>query len=229
MSLPFDHKLVQWLNKHKAERIGPDHVTLVDSMLSKPYNGPYRVTDVDDVTEEGSNKDGVPHGLFKRWVGAEFNMMGEYVDGVREGMWMEPYDERFREFGKYKNGKRDGVWTVRTYDDDKPHPPRPAWERYLEQTEYKDGVLQGAYHKHHLRTGNLICHGGFKDDRRNGAWYYYYPNGKLKKHGCYKNGSKVGVWRRYDKNGKLDALRAKGASNPFGGKTGNAFGQASGL
>ncbi len=28
---------------------------------------------------------------------------------------------------------------------------------------------------------------------------------------------------------ELDALRAKGASNPFGGKTGNAFGQASGL
>jgi antitoxin component YwqK of YwqJK toxin-antitoxin module len=51
--------------------------------------------------------------------------------------------------------------------------------------------------------GPIESQGYFKDDVVNGNWYWYYPSGKLRASGSYLNGKKNGKWTAYDEYGKV--------------------------
>lgn len=51
--------------------------------------------------------------------------------------------------------------------------------------------------------GQLESQGYFKDDISSDKWSWYYPDGKLKSTGFYSKGKKDGKWINYDQYGKV--------------------------
>ena len=43
----------------------------------------------------------------------------------------------------------------------------------------------------------------YVNDKLNGSYIQYYPNGIVKEEGIFKDGAKVGEWRYYDISGEL--------------------------
>ncbi len=68
----------------------------------------------------------------------------------------------------------------------------------------KDGKIissQTYSKKEHWISSNGIVD---KDGKRQGAWKYFYKNGKIKSIGAYKNGRRVGEWVFYYENGNIE-------------------------
>lgn len=51
--------------------------------------------------------------------------------------------------------------------------------------------------------GQLESQGYFKNDISSDKWVWYYPDGKLKSTGYYFNGKKEGKWTSYDEYGRI--------------------------
>jgi antitoxin component YwqK of YwqJK toxin-antitoxin module len=49
----------------------------------------------------------------------------------------------------------------------------------------------------------LIAKGSYTDDRPDGPWIFYYPNGQKKEEGHFKNGNRVGIWAEWYEDGDL--------------------------
>jgi antitoxin component YwqK of YwqJK toxin-antitoxin module len=47
--------------------------------------------------------------------------------------------------------------------------------------------------------------GVFSEDKRNGKWIFYYPNGAVKSESTYVDGKQNGISKSYNKNGKVTA------------------------
>ena len=51
----------------------------------------------------------------------------------------------------------------------------------------------------------LETKGNYLDDKKDGIWETYYPNGKLKSKGIYREDNKDGLWIGYYENGELES------------------------
>jgi len=63
-----------------------------------------------------------------------------------------------------------------------------------------------------------ISTGTVQEDKKNGVWTYYHPNGKTESTGVFVNDVKVGRWKYYYDNGNL---QSSGEYNNAGQKTGH--------
>jgi antitoxin component YwqK of YwqJK toxin-antitoxin module len=68
--------------------------------------------------------------------------------------------------------------------------------------EMKNNKNEGLW-QYFYPDGTLESQGYFKNDQVNDKWFWYYPDGKLKTSGGYLNGKKNGKWTIYDESGKV--------------------------
>ncbi len=57
--------------------------------------------------------------------------------------------------------------------------------------------------QYYYPDGQLESQGYFKDDITSDKWFWYYPDGRLKATGYYSKGKKDGKWTDYDETGKV--------------------------
>ncbi len=57
--------------------------------------------------------------------------------------------------------------------------------------------------QYYYPDGQLESQGYFKNDISSDKWVWYYPDGKLKATGYYSNGKKDGKWTKYDEYGSV--------------------------
>lgn len=117
--------------------------------------------------------------------------------------------------GKYINQLRDSSWNFYSDTDGK----RIAQENYkkgklngksilyyadseieAEITTYENDKREGAYFKY-FPGGEIMTEGYYKDDKLNGDFRVYFENGSVEIKGRYNNGLKEGNWEYFDESG----------------------------
>ena len=115
-----------------------------------------------------------------------------YKNGQQEGMQYEYYGNGQLHYAKMMvNGKELG--TVTNY-----FLTGKISDKY---TVDKAGNKQGEYYKVHYNTGNRMVESAYLDNKLNGNYKSYWPNGKLRFDGEYAKEVKVGEWSTYDSLG----------------------------
>jgi len=61
--------------------------------------------------------------------------------------------------------------------------------------------------KYYYPDGSLQTSGFYNYDIPDSIWKWYYNNGKVSEEGKYKNGTRNGEWKSYDTTGSLSILR----------------------
>lgn len=109
-----------------------------------------------------------------------------------------PYEKRvngeLREKGIYYMGTKHGRWV--TYATDL---------RLLDKVKFNKGFAKGSrvsyYEGSKTKIKEVIP---IEDGRKEGMYYEFYPNGRIKVEGAYREGEKVGQWHEfYDTHMKL--------------------------
>lgn len=72
-------------------------------------------------------------------------------------------------------------------------------EGYIDDDGLKQGKWQGYF------TGRLDYTITYKDNKKDGYYETYYPNGKIHYKGNFKDGQKDGYWEYYYDNGELES------------------------
>jgi antitoxin component YwqK of YwqJK toxin-antitoxin module len=117
---------------------------------------------------------------------------GKVVNKLYEGQW-KYYHENSKvimTLEPYVKGKLDGTKSV-FYPDAK----------IAEETNYSNGVKNGAYKKY-TTDGVLLEESSYKNGQFDGKAIYRDPKGNIVAQGIYVNGKKKGIWQFYA-NGKL--------------------------
>ncbi|WP_075342419.1 toxin-antitoxin system YwqK family antitoxin [Tenacibaculum agarivorans] len=101
-------------------------------------------------------------------------------------------------YGEIKNGKLEGVWEVvnSKYDS----------LQVIQELTFKNSILNGKARKYILDKKNaktLVEEGNILNEKKEGEWIYYYPNGILRKKEHYKNGKQTGSLSLYYLEGTL--------------------------
>lgn len=114
---------------------------------------------------------------------------GRYSDRKKHESW-EYYSETdgaliLKE--NYDNGVLTGTSTVFS----------PITHNITEETEYLNGIKNGICNKYY-DNGRPMVKMSYKDDKLDGSYVSYYPNGVPKEEGMFKEGMKVGEWKTYD-------------------------------
>lgn len=80
---------------------------------------------------------------------------------------------------------------------------RPERSKHREEVNFVDpsGKKQGPWEIY--EDSILIARGSYRDDRPDGLWTYWYPNGMLKEEGHYQQGMKHGMWVEWYPDGDL--------------------------
>jgi antitoxin component YwqK of YwqJK toxin-antitoxin module len=60
--------------------------------------------------------------------------------------------------------------------------------------------------KYFFENGKIECAGSFKDDEPSGKWIWYYQNGLIRCEGKYINGKHEGLWIKYDQQGNTSRI-----------------------
>ncbi len=117
-----------------------------------------------------------------------------YKDGVLEGMQYEYHPNGKLHYAKMMvNGKEFGH-IVRYWENGK-----VADDYTVDENSYK----QGYYYKSYYTNSSPMMETTYKDNKINGTYKYYWPNGKLRFIGKYENEVKVGEWVTYDSLGNV--------------------------
>lgn len=114
---------------------------------------------------------------------------GNYIDRKKHQQW-----EYFSENGgglilkeNYDNGLLTGIAVAYS----------PTTQIIIEETEYLNGIKNGACNKYY-DNGRPMVKMSYKNDKLDGNYISYYPNGIPKEEGMFKDGIKIGEWKTYD-------------------------------
>ncbi|MEM7305870.1 MAG: toxin-antitoxin system YwqK family antitoxin [Planctomycetota bacterium] len=151
---------------------------------------------------EARYEEGVPHGEWRTWFENETPQTEQaYLDGRPEGRWRHWYDNgRLLSEGVYVRGAKDGQWRE-WYGDG----TLKAEAHFAEGDEtgsatvygtngkpknridYKDGIP--VFQVFWWESGIKLAEGPVKDDKRNGDWTVWNPDGTLNEEhtGTYVN------------------------------------------
>ena len=114
---------------------------------------------------------------------------GKYLDKKKTEKW-EYFSEKNGALiliENYENGKLDGKSIAYSSVNN----------IIVEETEYVDGLKNGAYNKYY-DNGKIMVKANYKNDILDGEYVFYYPNGIVKEEGLFSDGQKVGEWKTYD-------------------------------
>lgn len=123
---------------------------------------------------------------------------GKEINRQYEGEW------------KYYHENLPDIMAIEHYKAGKLHGKRTVFyrgsgikgeENVAEETNYVNGIKQGAYKKYTLK-GMLLEESNYTNGQLDGPAIYKEPNGNLASKGRFKNGKKNGIWEFY-KDGKL--------------------------
>jgi len=73
----------------------------------------------------------------------------------------------------------------------------------------KSEIVRGFTIKYHANGKTIWSKGKMKDDKPNGYWEWYRPDGTRKRSGTFKSGEPVGTWTTYDTTGKVYKVTQK--------------------
>ena len=80
----------------------------------------------------------------------------------------------------------------------------PAKAQVVEEYECYDIDTNTVYYtKKDTVTGKTLATGTFVGKKKSGAWYQYYPNGKVHFYSNYNSGMKHGKWKSWDEQGRI--------------------------
>jgi antitoxin component YwqK of YwqJK toxin-antitoxin module len=100
-------------------------------------------------------------------------------------------------YGELKDGYFEGLWKV--VNDEK------MAVKIMMELNYEKGVLQGSVNKYIIKENEkiLIEKGQILDEKKQGEWTYYYPDGNLRKKDNYNEGDLTGKLTLYYPSGKI--------------------------
>ncbi len=73
----------------------------------------------------------------------------------------------------------------------------------------KTEVVRGFTIKYHASGKTVWSKGKMKEDKPDGYWEWYRPDGTLKRSGIFKEGEPTGKWTTYDLKGKVYKVTQK--------------------
>jgi len=166
---------------------------------------------------EGSYKDGIKEGSWKRWYengnlhieehykegkyeglnrawynNGQLSHETNYKGGERHGLVKSWYENgQLKEQGIYKNGKAEGL--LREWHEN---------GQLLREANLKEDYPDGLYRSWH-ENGNLSEEINFNSHKMNGLHRTWHTNGYLMVKGNYKEGSIDGIWEYYNEERQL--------------------------
>lgn len=106
--------------------------------------------------------------------------LSTYVGGVLNGLHMQfGQGGQVELLANYKNNNLHGKYA------------KYRFGRMLEESEYKDGKLDGVYNVYNVRDGKLRTSAEYKDGVQNGFYRTYNADGEMTTEYMYENGEKV--------------------------------------
>jgi len=141
------------------------------------------------ISAVGKYHDGVLNGIFTAYhENGEKYYEGSFVNGKEVGEFVTYYKNgNVKEKGSFKAGKRTGTW-VSWYDIE-----------YVDKTgEISSDVLNDSLHFQQIEWKVK-----FHNDKENGLWQSWHPNGQLREQLLYVNGVQEGEVRNWYSNGQL--------------------------
>ena len=80
--------------------------------------------------------------------------------------------------------------------------PVAVWYYMADGTVERSGIAINGPVKVFYEPGVVACEMNFVNDVRDGAYVYYYPNGKISERGLYRGGMRTGLWNDYYEDGR---------------------------
>lgn len=156
------------------------------------YHGEYQLLVRNNLSEEGTYKDGWKHGLFKEYNsdGKRVKRETPYCEGKINGIRKTYYLNGAIETEKgYKMSEEDGIDIENDWETKQP----------AHVMNYKDGFLDGEQMQQIFSNANNFkktC--TYRNCKLDGEYLEIYTSGKgegkIRRKGMYKNGEKVGKW-----------------------------------
>lgn len=128
----------------------------------------------------------------------EFSNGLEYVEReFFDGAIKLPLNEFYFFYGEVKKGKLNGSWRIINNKN--------ATTKIIQEINYRYGKLQGLAKKYIIKNKDttLIEKGRILDNKKQGEWLYYYPNGNLCKKENFKDGKQTGTFTLYYIDGSI--------------------------
>ena len=98
------------------------------------------------------------------------------------------------------DGKKQGKWVF--YGADRPELGYPA-EGKIEEGNYKDDRREGVWTKYYPDGKTPKQRGEYQNNRPNGSYVKFHPNGKIKETGTFEANEYKDSLKRFHENGKL--------------------------
>lgn len=189
------------------------------------YDGTYKHYKRNKLTEEKNYKEGIGNGIYK-----DYHMDGETVKSEREvkNGKVHGIHRTYSQQGKlesekgYDNGVEHGrerrfhyetgeLTTDRNYVNGKLDGKQfehftSNRDDYTKISNYKMGVLDGAYSETLDEGGLVRLEGKYKNGEKEGKWTNRRKDGKLEKEITYKNGKQDGETRIYYTDGTIEEV-----------------------
>ncbi len=122
---------------------------------------------------------------------------GIYMNGEKDSVWNNYAPSGRLSFKEsFKNGQLSGQKTVYYLSED----PSDNSERVSAVMNYSNGKLNGSY-KEYYDFGGVRKEGIYVDDKKDGIWKTYFPNGKMMFLERFKKGIQHGWSFGYDEQG----------------------------
>lgn len=102
---------------------------------------------------------------------------------------------------KSSDGKKQGKWIY--FGKDCPETGTPPTGK-VEEGKYIDDRKEGFWIKYYTDGVTPKLKGEFSNNRPNGKYYKFYPNGKLREKGIYENSNYYDSLVRYHENGTVE-------------------------
>lgn len=142
-------------------------------------------------------KKGLLHGLRVVYYHKErrIKKIGNFYNGVPDGEWETFYNAvgRLKRTGQYKKGRRHGLWAW-FYQDSQP----------MENITYNRGKKHGpiaCFFPNGDQPPTIQTKGVNLNNKREGIWERFHPNGKMLCRATYANGV-ITEWEWFDASGK---------------------------
>lgn len=155
--------------------------------------------------QEGTYRRGQRDGSFVQYFRTgDRHLEYTYADGVPQGVWYEWFVEgQLTSEERFRDGRRHGLcrrWVRRELPEGMVEDPS-AEAVLLEEFEYVDGVLEGAWTDYWPSTGELRRTGRMENDLKVGLWRAHREDGSLKAEREFVAGVQEGRETLYDEEG----------------------------
>ncbi len=187
-----------WVNLDKKSRVS--NIYLSDTTLTKHNRA---VFNNEDYIERNISYDKERNVLYKSGIlkDGKYNFSNRDLkpySACGDCHYFEDMHKNFLRdaYGEVRNGKVDGEWNVVNYKNDS--------IQVIQKLTYKAGILEGLAQKYIVKDKKvLVEEGTIVNEKKEGEWKTYYPNGILQKKEHFEKGRQTGSLSVYYLDGTL--------------------------